>query len=206
MPPRGKRKAKATPKAPKKKAAPAKPKQKQKRAASGPIAIPDAPPSFRDTARILDTTPQERPLTDEERIAMEKVAASALRFLDREGIGAATDPGGIVVRIGNFLDAVRAGSRPMPESQDVRIGLGVLWGEQLRAQVGWLWVHLRFPNHFESYALVPDDRAFACFPINRLEDLMQKKARTNTSVRLFETIRAGELPTPRKRDGYLVLG
>jgi hypothetical protein len=148
---------------------------------------------------ISSQVPVERALTDEEREAMAKVALTAKRFLGVDGV-----PGAIVARIGSFLDEVRSGKRPDPKSNDVRLGLGVLWGDQVRAQVGWRWVHLTYAHlDFASYALVPDDRAFACFPLNRIPDLMAASA--NTSVLLFERIRAGELP-PRRASAYLVIG
>ena len=101
---------------------------------------------------------------------------------------------------------MRAGQLPEPSNQDVRLGLGVLWGEQVSAQVGWRWVHLSYPNGFASYALVPDDRAFACFPLNRLGELLRAGADgVNTSVPLFDSIRVGTLPV-RSENAYLVIG
>ena len=157
-------------------------------------------PSERAMA-VAAQRPKERPLTDEEREAMSKVAHTALAALETDGA-----PEVIVASIGIFVDEIRTGRRPEPKSQDVRLGLGVLWGEQVRAQVGWRWVHLSYPNGFASYALVPDDRAFACFPLNRLTELMNNGADgANTSVPLFDSIRVGVLPT-RRNNAYLVIG
>jgi hypothetical protein len=145
--------------------------------------------------------PQERALTDEERDAMGKVALTALSALGTDG-----PPGHVVAAIAVFVDDIRTGRRPEPHGQDVRLGLGVLWGEQVRAQVGWRWVHLSYANGFASYALVPDDRAFACFPLNRVTELMRAGAEgTNTSVALFDSIRLGTLPA-RHEHAYLVIG
>jgi hypothetical protein len=61
-------------------------------------------------------------------------------------------------------------------------------------------------NGFASYALVPDDRAFACFPLNRLAELMRQGSDgANTSVPLFDSIRMGALPV-RCENAYLVIG
>jgi hypothetical protein len=151
---------------------------------------------------IAAQLPKERPLTDEERDAMTKVAQTALAALETDGV-----PELIVARIGAFVDEIRTGTRPEPHSQDIRLGLGVLWGEQVRAQVGWRWVHLSYPNGFASYALVPDDRAFACFPLNRVAELMTTRPElsANTSVPLFDSIRVGTLPA-RRENAYLVIG
>lgn len=161
-------------------------------------AIPTARPSERVLAAVAET-PEERALTEEEEDAMTKVAETARRVLEASG-----DPSAIVGTIATFLEDVRLGKRDEPKSQDVRLGLGVLWGEQLRSQVGWTWVHLTYPDGFASYALVPQDRAFACFPLNRVPEALRGGG-TNTSAHVFESIREGALPT-RKEGAYLVIG
>lgn len=130
---------------------------------------------------------------------MAKVADSARRLIDASG-----SPEEIVGGIAAYLDDVRNGRRDEPKSHDLRLGLGVLWGEQLRAQVGWRWVHLSYSDGFASYALVPDDRAFACFPLNRVPDALRSVG-TNTSAHVFASIKSGALPT-RKASSYLVIG
>jgi hypothetical protein len=198
-----KKKTAAAVAAPKKKtAAVAAPKKKAAAVATPTLRrpVPAAAPT-EDGFDVVVARPAERPLTDEEREAMQKCAQTALSALAADGV-----PEVIVTRIGRFIDEVRAGKLPEPANQDVRLGLGVLWGEQVRAQVGWRWVHLSYPNGFASYALVPDDRAFACFPLNRLGELLRTGADgVNTSVPLFDSIRVGTLPL-RSENAYLVIG
>ena len=131
---------------------------------------------------------------------MAKVSETARRFVGADGA-----PTVIVESIAAFVEDVRNGRREEPKSQDVRLGLGVLWGEQVRAQVGWRWVHLTYPDGFASYALVPDDRAFACFPLNRLPEALRPDGSTNRSAHVFHSIRQGTLPA-RKPNAYLVIG
>jgi hypothetical protein len=174
---------------------------KTKAVAKRAAAVRAAAPVAEAVVEVVVQVPAERPLTDEEREAMQKCAHTALAALAADGV-----PEVIVTRIGRFIDDVRAGVLPEPSNQDVRLGLGVLWGEQVRAQVGWRWVHLSYPNGFASYALVPDDRAFACFPLNRLGELLRAGADgVNTSVPLFDSIRVGTLPD-RSENAYLVIG
>jgi hypothetical protein len=184
-------------------------KKRTARPRSEASKVPSARPSDRAMA-VVAQPPQERALTDEEREAMAKCAQTAhavLAALAGEGDDDDDDvPEAIVSSIGGFVDDIRMGRRPEPSSQDIRLGLGVLWGEQVRAQVGWRWVHLSYPNGFASYAVVPDDRAFACFPLNRLTELMRSGAgMMNTSVPLFDSIRIGALPA-RRENAYLVIG
>lgn len=186
-----KRTPEAKPKAKAKKTTPA---SKAKPVTTAPLASP--------SERLLATVaelPAERALTDEEREAMEKVSETARRF-----VGAHGAPDEIVERIATFVDEVRGGHHEEPKSQDVRLGLGVLWGEQLRVQAGWRWVHLTYRDGFASYALVPDDRAFACFPLNRVPEALRTNG-ANTAARLFTSICEGSLPT-RKPSAYLVIG
>ncbi len=75
---------------------------------------------------------------------------------------------------------------------------------QLRAQIGWRWVHLTYPDGFASYALVPDDRAFSCFPLNRVPDALRANA-SNTTALVFASIRDSHLPS-RSPSSYTVIG
>jgi hypothetical protein len=163
-------------------------------------SLPPSSPSQRVLAGRADA-PTERSLTDEEREAMEKVAHTARQFI---GVNDGSAPTEVVRGIASFVEDVRNGRTEEPASQDVRLGLGVLWGEQLRVQVGWRWVHLTYPDAFASYALVPDDRAFACFPLNRVPEALRPSA-TNTSSHVFDSILENALPT-RRANTYLVIG
>jgi hypothetical protein len=177
----------------------ARPTPKAKKKAKKKVVL-SAAPSERALAASAQL-PTERALSDDERDAMAKVADTARRFVEAVG-----GPDAVVHRIAAFVDNVRAGKTAEPTSQDVRLGLGALWGEQLRAQVGWIWVHLTYPDGFASYALVPDDRAFACFPLNRVQELMGAAVRANTTIAIFNSIVAGALPAARRPNAYLVIG
>lgn len=174
--------------------------KKTKKPAARKEVVQEPRPSERALATSAQL-PTERTLSDDERDAMAKVADTAQRFLEAVG-----GPDAVVHRIAAFIDDVRARKIAEPKSQDIRLGLGALWGEQLRAQVGWIWVHLTYPDGFASYALVPDDRAFACFPLNRVQELMSAAVRANTTVAIFNSIVAGTLPATRRRNAYLVIG
>ena len=183
-----------------KKAAPRKP------AALGGARAPSPAPRASDRlmAACALLPKEERPLDDTERSAMSKVAAKA-RLLLNGGYGAPED---VVARIALYVDDVRSGAAAPPRDRDELFGLGVLWGEQLRAQVGWLWVHVAYEDGLSSFALVPDDRAFAVFPINRLLDLLGpsgSRSPGTTILERFEAICGDQLPQ-RRSNAYLVIG
>ena len=140
----------------------------------------------------------ERELEDAERTAMTNVAASTRKKLK---IVRSATPEAIVAKIGAFIDSVRKKKRAAPRDADTRLGLGVLWGEQLRARTRWQWVHVTYPNGFKSFGLVPKDRHCACFPLNDIPDQMsKKKKRENTSILLFNMVVAGNTPKTKKDD------
>ncbi len=201
---------KVAPKRPSAKAAKAAPKRapaKVAKAAPKPAParkLPAPRPSERSIAAVTLLPRDERSLDDVERSAMAKVAAKA-RLLLGGGFGAPAD---VVARIASYVDDVRKGAAAPPRDRDELFGLGVLWGEQLRHQVGWLWVHLTYEDGLSSFALVPDDRAFAVFPINRLLDLLDPGSPhlgANTIAERFHAICNEELPQ-RRPNAYLVIG
>jgi hypothetical protein len=85
------------------------------------------------------------------------------------------------------------------KGSDFRMGLGALWGEQLRAKTGWEWVHITYPTGYASFGLVPKDRACACFPLNDIPEQLDRKLRDeNTSILLFNMVVAKKFPREKK--------
>ena len=125
----------------------------------------------------------ERELEDAERAAIETLAAQMLAKLK---LKKNATPEEIVAAIEKFIDAVRAKKRALPRDADTRMGLGALWGEQLRARTKWTWVHLTYPEGFKSFGLVPKDRHCACFPLNDIpEQMSARKKPDHTTILLF---------------------
>jgi len=134
----------------------------------------------------------ERELEEAERKAIDTLAAQMRTKLK---IAKKATPEEIVAAIGKFIDAVRAKKRPTPRDADTRMGLGALWGEQLRAKTKWTWVHLTYPEGFKSFALVPKDRHCACFPLNDIPDQMSVKRKwDHTTILLFNMCVARKTP------------
>ena len=139
----------------------------------------------------------ERELEDSERAAIEELSEKTRAKLK---IGKKATPEEVIAAIGKFIDAVRAKKRAAPRDDDTRLGLGALWGEQLRARTKWTWVHLTYPEGFKSFALVPKDRHCACFPLNDIPDQMSvKKKWESTSILLFNMCVAKKTPETKAR-------
>jgi hypothetical protein len=144
----------------------------------------------------------ERALEPGEVEAMNELAAKT-RTLIR--VPAKATPEQVIARIGAYIDGVRARKRSMPRSSDTKLGLGVLWGEQLRARTGWKWVHVTYKDGFKSYGLVPRDRSCVCFPLDHIpEQLSVRKRPDHTTVLLFNMVVGGD--RPRGRNSYTPFG
>jgi hypothetical protein len=145
----------------------------------------------------------ERELEDEEWKALEAVAATARTKLK---IPAKATPEDVVAAIGKFIDAVRAKKKPAPRDGDTRLGLGALWGEQLRARTKWKWVHLTYPEGFKSFGLVPKDRHCACFPLNDIPDQMNAKKKPDHTTILLFNMCVGKNTPETKAKSYTPFG
>lgn len=139
----------------------------------------------------------ERALEDAERAAIEDLSGQMRTKLK---IAKKATPEDVIAAIGRFIDGVRAKKRALPRDDDTRMGLGALWGEQLRARTKWTWVHLTYPEGFKSFGLVPKDRHCACFPLNDIPDQMSaRKKPDHTTILLFNMIVAKNTPETKAK-------
>jgi hypothetical protein len=139
----------------------------------------------------------ERELEEAERTAIDALSTKTRAKLK---IGKKATPEDVIAGIGRFIDGVRAKKRAAPRDSDTRLGLGALWGEQLRARTKWTWVHLTYPEGFKSFALVPKDRHCACFPLNDIPDQMSVRNKPDhTTILLFNMCVAGKTPETKAK-------
>jgi len=139
----------------------------------------------------------ERELEDAERAAIEALSAQMRTKLK---IKKNATPDDVVAAIGRFIDAVRDKKKKLPRDADTKMGLGALWGEQLRARTKWTWVHLTYPEGFKSFGLVPKDRHCACFPLNDIpEQMSARKKPDHTTILLFNMCVAGKTPETKAK-------
>ena len=139
----------------------------------------------------------ERELEDSERAAIEDLST---RMRAKLKLAKNAKPEDVIAAIGRFIDSVRKKKRAVPRDDDTRMGLGALWGEQLRARTKWTWVHLTYPEGFKSFGLVPKDRHCVCFPLNDIPDQMSvRKTRESTSILLFNMCVAKKTPETKAK-------
>lgn len=144
-----------------------------------------------------DTVGSEQPLVDSERDTLHARAERGLACLDACGVAPGDDtPDALVDAIRSAVDRYRAGDAPAGEwsdTGDAAAALGALWGSQVEAAAGWLWVRLDAGGR-SGVALVSPDRAHAVFPEDFLRAVIEEAERDNTVRLVFTMIRDAKVP------------
>ena len=96
------------------------------------------------------------------------------------------------------IEAVRLGEDP-PQGvslSDLSTWLGVVWGEELCARLGWGWKYVTMPAGFEGAAIVPEDGKGCCFPIHCIHRWATDTSTPNRCMLLLEELQAPAPATP----------
>jgi hypothetical protein len=148
----------------------------------------------------------DRPLTEEERGEVEHHRGSALGwFGDR---AASASPDQVQQWIYETVNALRA--KPPAETHEAgmtmtAISLGCLWGQAVCDLLGWVWAAVRLEPGSEFYGVVSPSRSHVVFPLHYLQELLGDPERDQTSLLLYNMLKAGSLP-PASPGEYRVLG
>jgi hypothetical protein len=81
---------------------------------------------------------------------------------------------------------------------------GCLWGETLCNETGWEWATVTLRPDEEFYGVVSPSRSHVVFPLHYLRDLLSDPERDQTSLLLYNMLKAGDLP-PAGPGEYKVL-
>lgn len=163
-------------------------------ASDGPDAIPH------DTWRGADQPAQDdddsgglraRSLPQELAHEMEAPRAAARRFAGVTGSAPADE----VVRSIEWALGRAPTGQSEDEIADLAYELGVLWGDQVVRAAGWQWAEVVWDDG-SAPAIVSPNRTHACFPARFLADAIEG-TRTGLVTRVFDRIRAGDLPDAR---------
>jgi hypothetical protein len=111
--------------------------------------------------------------------------------------------------IRDAIDKVVLGKSKLTGSakKDLAVNLGCLWGQTICDAVGWEWCFARI-NGTGTYCVVPPNRSYAIAPMQFvLEQLNKKPPADNTSLLLFNMVKAGTLPKSKARayPGWMTL-
>lgn len=151
-------------------------------------------------------TKSDRPLTDEERGEVEDCLGRALGWFG--GSADTASPDQLQQWIYETINALR--SKPPAErlEGDMRmtsLNLGCLWGQAVCDRLGWEWVAVSLEPESEFYGVVTPSRSHAIFPLHYMQELLSDPKREQTSLLLYNMLKAGSLP-PAQPGEYSVLG
>ena len=85
------------------------------------------------------------------------------------------------------------------------LNLGCLWGQAVCDQLGWEWAAVTLEPGSEFYGVVSPSRSHIIFPLHYMEELLSDPDRDQTSLPLYNMLKAGSLP-PAEPGEYRVLG
>ena len=146
----------------------------------------------------------ERELTYPELEDLQEILTSARDALIL--IPADASPDDIVQAISEAADGLRSLRLEDQKALEASIPFGALWGEQVNRALGWEWVWLTEAEdqQYEYYAVVSPGREHYISPFFLLTHYIMRAKEDDTSVLLFNMLKAGMLPPSRPR-GYLEL-
>jgi hypothetical protein len=147
----------------------------------------------------------DRPLTEAERGEVENCIAGALGWF---GAGAdSASPDQMQQWLYETVNALR--SKPPETSEDGRtmtaLCLGCLWGQTVCDRLGWEWAAVSLEPGAEFYGVVSPSRSHVVFPLHYMQELLSDPDRDQTSLLLYNMLKAGSLP-PAGPGEYSVVG
>lgn len=145
---------------------------------------------------------QERPLTDEEKAEFETRSSRALKNLGVNAPEASAES--IVQLVDAFVDKWQTGGfaprkslfsrKPaLPDSVDVALGLGAVWGDQIVRKFGWEWTCLQQDGQ-DLYCVASQDCGWVIYPTYFLKACLDNPHADCTAMLSFNMLAAGNIP------------
>lgn len=145
---------------------------------------------------------QERPLTDTEKSEFSRCTAEAMRNLSINDFR--STPEEIVRSVDSFVDNWQDekrqqrkkwfGRKPaLPDTIDVALGLGAVWGNQIVRKFGWNWTCLQADGK-DLYCIVSPDGAWVIYPTYFIKACLDNPNVDCTAMLSFNMMAANTLP------------
>lgn len=138
---------------------------------------------------------------------MKDIALSVTRGYKHLKLPPATSPQKTQKAIRDLIDQIVLGKKKVSDHTrtDLAVNLGSLWGHSVCTTVGWEWCFAKVGGR-EFYAIAPPNRAHVLAPMAFLQQQLRKRPpEDNTSLLLFNMIKAGKLPAAKAK-AYLHVG
>ena len=145
--------------------------------------------------------PSDRFLTSDEQSEVKKCIKSAFELLHIEPTEAKLDD--IHVKISDFIDSYRTEYASEDSIIETALVIGCLWGQIVCDRLKWQWVYVTIEGN-EIFGIISPKREYVIFPMVYIRDLLKSPEADQTSLLLYNMLKAGKLP-PSEENKYLVL-
>ncbi len=151
-----------------------------------PAPVEDASP---------EATGDESP-DDETMDSIQGCASDALTLLGAHLEGA--EPAAVVAAVDDFAHRWQKGDRPpsdeIKDTEQARLLLGSLWGEQLLRRFGWRWARVSFSDDSFAFGVVSPDSSLAVYPFDFLLGCLANPGVDVTVALSFNMLLSGGVP------------
>lgn len=143
----------------------------------------------------------ERALSKEEMREIRNYVAKGLELIN--GDSSAASPTEIVTHIRIAIDKHRGKALSAKRAEELAFCFGCLWGEMVVRELGWDWAAVSLEGQ-ECYGVVSPKRECMVLPLHMIKEQLSEGMRENTSLLLFNILRAGQDPEA-KPGSYLLI-
>jgi len=145
--------------------------------------------------------PTDRPLTESEQREVKNYCRDAIELV---GVGHKASPDEMQSEIYDYINAYRESALSPEEGVDMALAIGCLWGFATCRQLKWQWAFVEQDGDGGFYAIVSPGREYVVYPMLFVQKLLTNPAADQTSLLLYNMLKAGKLP-PTPERSYLVL-
>ncbi len=144
----------------------------------------------------------ESPLDDEVRVEIQGMLQGAKDAIEdyRDGMSPDEVQALLLEYIDGFREGLAEGAHEEETIVNTAIGFGCLWAQTLCDQLNWEWVSVSDGEH-TSQAVVSPKRRFMVLPIEYMHKLVGSDESDQTSMLVYNMIKAGEESLPPSDEG-----
>jgi hypothetical protein len=155
-------------------------------------------------AVMSQTHKSDRPLNEDERREIGHWVAVGLQNID---VGATEQAADVVQdALRRTIDGMRGWDNDLRavKLETASLIIGCLWGQTVCDRLGWEWAVVRLGPEWEGFGVVSPNRSHVVFPLQYVRQLLADLNRDQTSLLLYNMLKAGSLP-PAEPGAYQVI-
>ena len=146
--------------------------------------------------------PKDRPLNEEEGAEMKQGIAAGLQ---RVNLSTSSPPDLVQQAIKPVIDQLRTqfANQSEDDGGDAIWALASLWGDAVTRATDWEWI-LLLDGDEEIHAIAPPARSHVIYPFHYIHSLLSDPDADQTSLLLYNMLKAGNLPPAKPGDYYAI--